>query len=221
VNEPRRRGTPATVFLITAILIGLAIEIAKGAWTNPFVLVELGAIEETRILDQGEYWRLLTAMFLHGDGTIRGTLLHLMMNLWALFQLGTIYEAMFGSKRFLWIYFITGIVASITSLIVTGGPSVGASGAIFGILGAFVFSVRRSPRWRHDPMARSLVKQCVFWAIVNVVVSSRIPQIDNAAHIGGLLAGLLLGFVWPQPTMPPRPPGELVIDVQPQDDRRA
>lgn len=217
MTRPRSRGTPATTVLIGAILIGLLIEIVTGAWTNPFVLTELGAIESERILNQREYWRLVSAMFLHGDGTIPGTLLHLMLNLWALFQLGSLYEMMFGTRRFVWIYFITGIFASLTSMVVTGGPSVGASGAIFGLLGAFVFSVRRSPRWRHDRVARSVVKQCVFWAIANIVVLSQIPKIDNAAHIGGLVAGLILGFVWPQPAPLPPPPGEVVIDVHPHD----
>lgn len=214
----RRRGTPATASLIVAILIAFGIEIATGAWRNGNVLAELGAILRYDILVEHEYWRLVSAMFLHGDGTIKGTLLHLMMNLWALFQLGTLYEIMFGTRRFLWVYFVTGIVASITSMIVTGGPSVGASGAIFGLLGAFIFSVRRSPRWRHDRVARSVVKQCLFWAVANIVVTSQIPQIDNAAHIGGLVAGLILGFVLPQPAPPPPSPAQVVIDVQPYDD---
>lgn len=213
-----RRGAPATAFLIAAILIGLGIEIVKGAWTNPRILAELGAILWDRIVERHQYWRLVSAMFLHGDGTIQGTLLHLMLNLWALFQLGTLYEIMFGTRRFVWVYFITGIVASITSMIVTGGPSVGASGAIFGILGAFIFSVRRSPRWRHDRMARSVAKQCVFWAIANIAIASQFPQIDNSAHIGGLVAGLILGYVWPQPAPPPPSPAQVVIDVLPHDD---
>jgi rhomboid protease GluP len=214
----RRRGTPATAFLIGAILIAFGIEIVTGAWTNGEVLAELGAILRYDILIEHEYWRLVSAMFLHGDGTIKGTLLHLMLNLWALFQLGTLYEIMFGTRRFVWVYFATGIFASLTSMVVTGGPSVGASGAIFGLLGAFIFSVRRSPRWRHDRVARSVAKQCVFWAIINIVVTSQIPQIDNAAHIGGLVAGLILGFVLPQPAPPPPSPAREVIDVIPYDD---
>lgn len=213
----RRRGTPATAFLIAAIGIGFGIEIVTGAWTDGARLADLGAISAYRILVEGEWWRLLTAMFLHGDGTIKGTLLHLGMNLWALFQLGTLYEMMFGTRRFAWIYVVTGLIASATSMLVSGGPSVGASGAIFGILGAFVFSVRRSPRWRHDRVAKSVVKQCVFWIILNIAITWQIPQIDNAAHIGGLVAGLLLGLVLPQPAPPPPAPSEAVIDVMPYD----
>ena len=218
MNGRRRRRTPATTFLIVAILIGFGIEILTGAWKNHVVLAELGAIDRDRILGDSQWWRLVSAMFLHGDGTVKGTLLHIAMNLWALFQLGTLYETMFGTRRFVWIYFVTGIVASLTSMIVSGGPSVGASGAIFGILGAFIFSVRRSPRWRHDRVARSIVKQLLFWIVLNIAVASQIPQIDNAAHIGGLLAGLLLGLIWPQPAPPPPPPAQVVIDVMPYDE---
>lgn len=218
MNGRRRRRTPATAFIFAAILLGFGIEIVTGAWTNGEVLAELGAILRYRIVAGHQYWRLVSAMFLHGDGTIQGTLLHLAVNLWALFQLGTLYETMFGTRRFVAVYFITGIVASLTSMIVNGGPSVGASGAIFGLLGAFVFSVRRSPVWRHDRIARSLVMQCIFWIILNIVVSSQIPKIDNAAHIGGLVAGLLLGLLWPQPAPPPPRPAQVVIDVLPHDE---
>jgi rhomboid protease GluP len=218
MNGRRRRRTPATALIFVAILIGLGIEIVTGAWRNGEVLAELGAILRDRIVDDHQYWRLVSAMFLHGDGTVQGTILHLAVNLWALFQLGTLYETMFGTRRFVAIYFVTGIVASLTSMIVNGGPSVGASGAIFGLLGAFVFSVRRSPVWRHDRIARSLVMQCIFWIILNIVVTSQIPKIDNAAHIGGLVAGLLLGLLWPQPAPPPPPPAQVVIDVLPHDD---
>ena len=214
----RRRTTPGTLVLFAAIVIGFVLEVAKGAWTNPAVLIQMGSIVPAYI-HEGQYWRLLSAMFLHGDGTVRGTLLHLAMNLFALFQLGSLYEVMFGTRRFLWIYFLTGIAASVTSFmrLPLFGSSVGASGAIFGVMGAFVFSVWRSPRWRHDPVARSIVKQCIFWTIANIVIGLNIPQIDNAAHIGGLVAGMLLGAILPHPAPPPAPPAPVVIDVAPHD----
>ena len=214
----RRRRTPATLFLISAILVGFGIEIVTGAWVDGERLALLGAIIRPLILEYGQWWRLLTAMFLHGDGTIPGDFLHLGVNLLALFQLGTLYELMFGTRRFVLIYFVSGLCASIASMLYSGGPSVGASGAIFGVLGAFIFSVRRSPRYRHERAARSLVAQCIFWIIFNIAILSQFPQIDTAAHIGGLVMGLLLGLVLPHRMPPPPPPTELVIDVRPYDE---
>ncbi|MBV9477055.1 MAG: rhomboid family intramembrane serine protease [Acidobacteria bacterium] len=213
----RRRRTPAALFLICAILAGFAIEILTGAWRNGERLALLGATIPEAVR-AGQYWRLVTAMFLHGDGTVGGDLLHLAVNLFALYQLGPLYELMFGTRRFLIIYFSAGIVASLTSVLHNAGASVGASGAIFGILGAFISSILRSPRWRHDRMGRSIVKQCIFWAALNLIVVSRFPQIDNAAHIGGLVAGLLLGAILPR-HVPPPPPAAVVVDVKPFDDR--
>jgi rhomboid protease GluP len=139
------------------------------------------------------------------------------VNLVALFQLGRFYELMFGTRRFLLIYFASGLIASLASAWWNQGPSVGASGAIFGILGAMIFSIRRSPRWRNDPFGRSIVTQGVFLILANLVITWTVPQIDKAGHIGGLVAGLLLGALLPQRPEPPRPPAQVVIDVQPHD----
>ena len=207
-----RRRTPATTLLTGAILAGFGIEILSGAWTNPEILWRIGAIVPYYIFAEGEYWRLVTAMFLHGDGTPGGTVLHLALNLFALFQVGSLYEVMFGTRRFVTVYFVAGLVASVTSALHIDGASVGASGAIFGILGAFVFSVFRSPRWRHEPAARSVVKQIAFLTVANLAIGMRIPQIDNAAHVGGLVAGLLLGALLPH-NVPPPPPRGAVVDV--------
>lgn len=208
----RHPSSPATLLLMGAILVGFGIEIYTGAWRNWRALAELGAIVQPYVIQDGEYWRLLTAMFLHGDGTIQGDVLHLGMNLYALWQLGRLYEMMFGTRRFVLIYFVSGIAASITSLLHNAGASVGASGAIFGILGAFIFSIRRSPRWRNERWARGVVQQLMFWMIANIVIGFMIPQIDMAAHIGGLVTGLILGATLPQKE-PPVPPSQAVIDV--------
>ncbi len=91
------------------------------------------------------------------------------------------------------------------------GPAVGASGAIFGILGAFIFSIRRSPQYRHQPWTRSLISQLVFWILVNIAIGFSVKFIDNAAHLAGLVTGLLLGFL--PHRVPPTPPRDLVVDV--------
>ena len=204
---------PATAVLLAAITGIFLFEVVSGATYNEAYLRELGAImpwPELRL--NGQYWRLLSGMFLH-EGW-----LHWVANSWALYQLGFLYELMFGTPRFLLIYFVTGLIASLASSInmPLGGSSVGASGAILGVLGAFIFSIRRSPQWRHERWTRSLLVQLVFWAVFNIVLGFQIPQIDNTAHIAGLVSGLLLGLL--PHRVPPPPPGSRVIDVHPYDD---
>lgn len=210
---------PATLLVFIAIVIGFGIEMATGAWVNPGALEKLGAIVPTLVIGDGEYWRLLSAMFLHGDGTARGGLLHVGLNLYVLWQLGRLYEILFGTRRFLLTYFVTGIAASLTTLLRfflshSDGASVGASGAIFGIMGALIVSIRRSPRWKNERWARSIVQQLMFWIVVNIAIGLSVPQIDMAAHAGGFLAGLILGALLPQ-REPPIPPSQAVIDVTP------
>ena len=212
----RPRRAPATSFLMTAIVIGFGIEVLTGAWVDGRKLAYLGAVVREWVF-AGQYWRLVTAMFLHGDGTILGDILHLSLNLFSLFQVGSLYELMFGTRRFTVIYFVAGIMASLTSAVFSGGPSVGASGAIFGIVGAFFFSVLRSPRWRHERAARGIIKQLLFWTVANIVLALQVPQIDNAAHIGGLVTGLLLGAIWPH-RVPPPSPAEVTIEVRPYEE---
>jgi rhomboid protease GluP len=196
--------TPASISLLVIITAVFALEFARGAIENEGMLIRMGAIVPGTIYF-GHYWRLLAAMFLHA------TALHWAANCWALYQLGTLYEAMFGSRRFLLVYFVTGLVASAASSLFTNAVSVGASGAILGILGAFIFSILRSPVWRHESWTKSLVGQLAFWAIINIALGFTVDYIDNVAHIAGLATGLLLGFI--PHRVPPPPPSSRVIDV--------
>jgi rhomboid protease GluP len=200
------RMTPVTSALLAIIAIVWGYEAATGAYLSDQRMVELGAIVPG-LLERGEYFRLIAAMFLHGSWV------HWFLNSWALYQLGTLYETLFGSTRFALIYFISGICASIASSMYEHGPAVGASGAIFGILGAFIFSIRRSPQYRHQPWTKSLISQLVFWIVVNIVIGFSVKFIDNAAHIAGLVTGLLLGLL--PHRVPPPPPRDIVIDLPP------
>lgn len=205
---------PVTVGLIVAILVYFVLEILSGV--PPFgvtdadsaALVSVGSIIPGT-LQNHDYWRLLAAMFIHIG------VLHLVLNLWALFQLGYVFEMMFGSVRFALTYFASGLIASISSAYFAHGISAGASGAIFGILGALIFAIRRSPVWRHQPWTKNLVRQLVGWAALNVVIGFSMPGIDNAAHLGGFAAGLLLGLI--PHRVPPPPPRSIVIEHPPMD----
>jgi rhomboid protease GluP len=204
----KRAPVTAALLIIIAIVWGLEVVFEELLHSN--ALFAFGAILGGT-LDYREYWRLLTAMFMHGSW------LHWLANSWALYQLGALYEIMFGWRRFLAIYFITGLCASVASAmrLPLGESSVGASGAIFGILGAFIFSIRRSPQWRHEPWTRSLTSQLVFWALVNLALGASVKFIDNTAHIAGMISGLALGFL-PHRVAPP-PPSAHVIEVTPYE----
>jgi len=208
----RFKRAPATATLLAAIGIMALLQLATGGWEMGTLTLR-GANRPWGFLQySGQYDRLLISIFLHGG------IVHLLMNVFGLYQVGTIYELMFGTRRFLFIYFVAGIGASLTStmLMAPHGAALGASGALFGILGALIFSILRSPRFRHDRGARSLVVQCVFVAGLNIAIGMQVPEvIDNAAHIGGFVCGLLLGAILPHRTPPPPP--QTVIDVTPYE----
>ncbi len=178
------RRAPVTTLLLIAIAVVYALQVVTGGQ-----LTELGANYGPAVR-AGEYWRLVTSMFLHGG------LLHLAFNGWALFQLGALFELLLGSPRLLLVYFVTGLAGSLASAWLTQTPSVGASGAIFGLMGTLIaFLLRR--RAALTPQGKAILMQLIAWAAINVFLGFSDPQIDNSAHLGGCAAGLLLGFILP------------------------
>ena len=147
----------------------------------------------------GEYWRLLTVTLLHGSpqpGFLIASLGHLFFNMYALYLAGPIVERWYGPVRFLLFYVLCAAGGSIASFVFGGeAPSVGASGAIFGLFGLLL----ASNRIHHpvDRQSRMLVQQLGFLVLINILFGFAIPNIDNAAHIGGLLTGLWIGALWP------------------------
>ncbi|OLB33698.1 MAG: hypothetical protein AUG45_07520 [Ktedonobacter sp. 13_1_20CM_3_54_15] len=151
------------------------------------VLIAFGAKDNDLIL-QGQYWRFVTPIFLHAN------LLHLGLNMLNLAVLGVFLERLVGHIRFLLIYVTTGIVSIIASFyFMPQEISVGASGAIFGLVGAysvFVLMHRRAFRKGGIP--------ALLWLIIviagNLSIGFFVPNVDNYAHLGGLLSGCLLGW---------------------------
>ena len=199
---------------VTRAILAIIAVVFAAEFFQPETMLEYGGIVPG-MLARHEFWRLITSMFLHAPPVDWLGWAHWLANSWALFQLGTLYEILFGSKRFAFVYFVTGICAGIASSFHIESVGVGASGAIFGLLGAFVFSIWRSPRYRHEPWTRGLLKQIIFWTVVNLYIGFQFPFIDNVAHIGGLVSGLILGLI--PHRLPPPPPGSSVIDVQPYE----
>lgn len=139
----------------------------------------------------GEYWRPVTSMFMHGN------LLHVALNMFALWQLCPLLERNIGSARFAAIYFGAGIAASLASMIFERG-SVGASGAIFGVVGCYIRFERVKLGSFKAVMRDPGSKQLVSWVLINIFLGLGInrvtamtggPGISNTAHLGGLFGG--------------------------------
>jgi len=139
----------------------------------------------------GEWWRLATAMFLHFG------ILHLALNMWALWDGGRLVERLYGMRRFIAIYLISGVVGNLLSLIVRGDYAVsgGASGAIFGVYGALLVSLWRERQQIEPYEFRWMFGAAAIFSIATVCLGFMITGIDNAAHIGGLITGALTGVV--------------------------
>ncbi len=143
----------------------------------------------------GQWWRLGSAMFLHFG------VFHLAMNMWALWDCGQLVERMYGSTRFVLIYLASGLIGNLLSLDVHGGRAVsgGASGAIFGLYGALLIFVFRERRNLHPREFRWLFWAASGFSAATIVFGFLVTGIDNAAHIGGFLTGLLSGLLLLRP----------------------
>ena len=150
---------------------------------NGLVLDRLGA-SRPLVLINGEWWRLVMAIFLHGG------ILHIAMNTWVLMDIGPQVEEVYGSARYLFLYIATGIAGFLASAI-TGHFSVGASGALMGLIGLMLAITTR----RGGAYMQMIRGQLIRWVVYILVLGFVVSGIDNAAHLGGLAAGFLLGRV--------------------------
>ncbi len=190
---PRFFVTPA---LIAANVAYFAIAVAYGV--SPIQpdgqdLQNLGALYGPLVFE-GEWWRILTATFVHIG------FLHLFVNMWCLWNLGNAAERMFGNFTFLVIYLLSGVGGCLASL--AWHPSVlsaGASGAVFGIAGALVSMLYFGHIQVPQQVVRNLLSSLAFFLGFNLLLGSVVMRIDNAGHIGGLLVGLGLGAVLHRP----------------------
>jgi rhomboid protease GluP len=152
------------------------------------VLLRLGA-KFGPLMVGGEWWRLVTAMFLHGG------LLHIGFNMWVLVDLGPEVESLFSIQKYIVLYLVTGVFGYIVSFFWSPfGLSIGASGAIVGLIGILI-----GASYHHGQLGKSYRSELWKW-VIYIVALMLIPGlgIDNAAHFGGLAAGLVLGYLIPE-----------------------
>jgi rhomboid protease GluP len=187
-----RRPTVAVLVFIVLNLAMFAAEVRFGGSMNPFTLHRLGALEPWAIRVGGEYWRMLTALFLHFGP------LHLIFNLYALFVIGPGLERIIGSIRFALYYLVAGLGSSAGVLMLRWShlsrpeQLVGASGCVMGIVGMWAGYLVRH---RHEPFAGRRLWNILLIVAIQTAFDLSTPQISMAAHLFGLATGVLLGLL--------------------------
>lgn len=176
---------PALTLGIMAILVAIFIwELVVGALQSQAAIIQAGALHRSSVLG-GEVWRLVTAIFLHGSPD------HLIGNCLCLYILGIGCQHAFGAPHTLRIFLGAGLVGSLLSVALQPGPSVGASGAIFGLMGALIFFLYRYQIYfflRDKRIGFVLLA----WSIYELIIGILTPYVDNFGHLGGLIGGATL-----------------------------
>ena len=186
------RSAPAVLIFIVLNVVAFLFEMSVGDSNDPEVLHRIGALEPYSVVGQHEYWRFVTALFLHGG------LLHLGFNVFALYVLGPPLERSIGTMRFVACYLISGIasgagVVGLTLVALTRPAQlIGASGSIMGIVGAWAGFLLRH---RHALHAKQRLANVAVIVAIQIAFDLSTPQVSMAAHICGLIAGFILGLI--------------------------
>lgn len=188
VNE---KSVPAITYSIIAI--NVVIFLISSIFSNSILnstgeaLIKLGALFSP-LIKEGEYFRFITCMFLHGG------LIHIAFNMYFLYSLGPVMEKVYGKLKFLIIYFVSGVASSLLSYAFSSpnSVSVGASGAIFGLLGAaLIYGYKMKKR-----IGKEFYTNILSAIVVNLIIGLSMPHIDNYAHIGGLIGGVIVSIIF-------------------------
>ncbi len=197
VAMPNR--TPyVTYTLIVITVIFYALQMASVALTGNDILIAYGARYNPGI-QAGQLWRFVTPALLHAS------IPHILFNMYALYSLGTALERSFGHGRFLLLYVLGAFTGNVFSFLFSQGYSVGASTAIFGLLGAEAVYLFLNRKLFAGHYGRA-IQNVIFIAVVNLIIGTQ-AGIDNWGHVGGLLGGMLFTFlagpVWKIEGAPP------------------
>jgi len=187
---PQARFTTIVLLLInTGFYIATLLYTQRTTGQSSFdpdsrTLFYFGAKQPQAIM-AGQWWRFITAGFLHGG------ILHILMNMWVLFDLGTQTEESFGTSRYLTIYLVSTVTGYIASFYGTAALSIGASAGIFGLIGAMIaFGLREGTAY--GSAMRSFY---IRWAVYGLIMGFILPFVDNYAHMGGLAGGFIVGYI--------------------------
>ena len=190
-ERTRLRSAPAVLTLILINAAAFVFEISHKNWQDWAGLHRLGALEPFAVIYQHQYWRILTALFLHAG------LLHLVFNLFALWVLGPPLERAIGTLRFCVCYLLSGVGSSVGVVwlaqahVARADQLVGASGCIMGVVGAWAAYLLRH---RHLPLARQRLVNIAFIVVMQTAFDLSTPQVSMAAHLCGLVSGFAVGL---------------------------
>ncbi len=196
-------GLTQVIFGINvAVFLGMALSSSTFMDFPVRELVQWGA-NVGALTFSGEWWRLLTNIFVHGG------IIHIAFNMWCLWNLGQLCESLYGRWTYAAVYLICGLGASLASAAWHPyTPSVGASGAIFGLAGALITALKLGEFSVPRPALSGTLRSLGAFVVYNLIFGFALPGIDNTAHIGGLITGLIVGalvaLIAPQQGQAPR-----------------
>lgn len=181
------KRTPVTFTLLGVIIVYFIIMTVNGGTTDTETLVRFGALYPPLVLFYGEYYRLITSVFIHIG------VMHLFFNSYALYIFGTQIERVMGKVKYLIFFLLTGIGGNIVTFFFSFETiSAGASGSLFGILGAFVYLIQHHKDMITPEGRKSILKLLG----LNLVITFISPSISITAHLGGLIIGYLLSYIF-------------------------
>lgn len=173
------KKTPYITYILIFInILFYVLSIISNSFYNSMVL------NPSKILN-GEYYRLLSCVFMHGG------IIHLLCNMYCLYVIGPQVESFFGKIKYIVIYLLSGIIGSLMSLSITNSISLGASGAIFGLLGSILYFGYHYRVY----LSQAIKSQIIPIIVLNLFLGFILNGVDNAAHIGGLIGGVLVSMM--------------------------
>jgi membrane associated rhomboid family serine protease len=186
---------PCTKLLIALNLCGYGYQLYVGATDDPIMMVSIGALFSP-LIEQGQWWRVLTAQFLHWG------VVHLALNMLGLWFLGPMVERALGATRFVFAYLFSGAAGmTIAWLLATYGPEpraiilLGASASVLGLVGLQIAIARKAYKISGSPAAKAQASAMVQIIALQIVFDLMVPEVSSTAHLGGAVVGWGLGMV--------------------------
>ena len=195
-TTPRVLVTPALIAINVIVFLLMMAAGADITGDDASALLRWGATYGPAVT-AGDWWRIVSSMFVHAG------FLHLFSKMFVLVSIGPVTERLYGQAAFFVLYFIAGAAGSIAGIYwhpVTN--SVGASGAVFGVMGMVLAYAFRQRRALHSSILRSFARSIASSVVLNMVLGLALPMINVAAHVGGLVAGFLFGLLLARPLVP-------------------